>query len=245
MLRQQRADRSRLAEDWVRQWHRILLDATAHAHADAAGLAAQMRAAFPSWSTGPRISLVIERPPPGLGDSIAAWSPLPVMAGPPKHHLSIFLSVATGQPVTGRIEWMDGAFHQRHAQALSTALRTGLDILAENALAQPAGEVPAARVPTAPSQWASTATARTEPSTDLDGVIAGMASTILGKEVNSTTDFFVAGAQSLELVRLCTAIRTRLGHQVEVVDVFDHPTPQRLAAFVRTRTAAPSGRDLP
>jgi amino acid adenylation domain-containing protein len=62
---------------------------------------------------------------------------------------------------------------------------------------------------------------------------------ILGvSAIDADDDFFHLGGHSLLVVPLCAALTEAIGIEVDVVDVFEHPTPQRLAATLAERAAA-------
>lgn len=65
--------------------------------------------------------------------------------------------------------------------------------------------------------------------------LAGLAASILKVEIAPDTDFFAAGAQSIDLVRYCTAAQQRYGHRLDLPDVFDHPTAASQADLLLRR----------
>jgi hypothetical protein len=48
------------------------------------------------------------------------------------------------------------------------------------------------------------------------------------------SDFFDGGGTSLTAVRLRSRIRAQLGRDIDLLDVFDHPTPAELATALQT-----------
>lgn len=67
--------------------------------------------------------------------------------------------------------------------------------------------------------------------TDLDAIRAEW-SAVLGRDVGAGEDFFAAGGDSLRAIDVADRIRRRLEVPLEYIDLFDHPTPDALAAHV-------------
>ncbi len=55
---------------------------------------------------------------------------------------------------------------------------------------------------------------------------------MLGRTVGASENFFDAGGNSLLLIRLRDRLRTALGRDVDVVDLFRHSTVKAMAAFL-------------
>lgn len=55
---------------------------------------------------------------------------------------------------------------------------------------------------------------------------------VLGRDVGPREDFFAVGGDSLQAIDVADRIRQRLGVPLEFIDLFDHPTPDALAARV-------------
>ncbi|GAB2623790.1 hypothetical protein GCM10027168_64670 [Streptomyces capparidis] len=66
-----------------------------------------------------------------------------------------------------------------------------------------------------------------------------------GADVGADTNVFEAGANSVHLVRLQRRIHDDLGRQVEMVELFEHPTIRHLAELLDGRAAAAGERAAP
>lgn len=62
--------------------------------------------------------------------------------------------------------------------------------------------------------------------------IAEICSDVVGVGIPTTSDLFVAGLHSLDLVRIVGALAKKYDVHVTAVDIFDHPTSERLAAYL-------------
>jgi amino acid adenylation domain-containing protein len=75
-----------------------------------------------------------------------------------------------------------------------------------------------------------------EPADDLEHALATVFAEILGAgRVGVTTSFFDAGGNSLTATRLAGRVSAALDHTVGIRDLFDHPSPRRLARILRSR----------
>ncbi|MGI5215080.1 AMP-binding protein [Plantactinospora sp. CA-290183] len=196
---------------WVRTWHRLLVDVAGRAGADPAAVATLLRAADPS-AVAFQVSLVVETPFAVHQGSIR-WQPHPVAPGPAKHDLAIFCGrdPLTGS-VTVRIDWRAGVYDDSRAAELAGRISKTLRRLIDQ---DQAAEPPAAAV---------TADA-----------VAEIASAVLGRRVGPADDLFATGAQSIDLLRLCAAVRARLGKDITLLDIFDKPSAEQLANLVSDR----------
>lgn len=224
---------SDLTGDWVRRWHQSVLHATEYAIADVETLAARLRTALPGWIDMPRVSLVVETPF-ATTTPMVNWTSMPSPPGPPKHDLTLFLTVGMDQPVRGRVEWRPGAFDFLRAEVLTKSLVNALTALSESGLSSGSAG-PAVMPPASASGSASPRPATPTMHDQLAKNLAALASTVLGHDITMTTDLFTAGAQSVDLVRLCAAIRTQHNCRIDLVDIFDHPTLAELALLVQGR----------
>jgi amino acid adenylation domain-containing protein len=199
--------------DWVRTWHRLLLGVADRADADPSTVTALLRAADPSV-VPPQVSVVVETPF-AVHKAPIHWQPHPVAPGPAKHDLAIFCSrdTCTGS-VSVRIDWRAGAYDDSRAAELVGRISKNLRRLIEQDQANepPAGSVSA-------------------------DALAEIASAVLGGRVGAADDLFAAGAQSLDLLRFCAAVRARFGWDITLtlIDIFDKPTPEQLADLVGDR----------
>ncbi|MDG9721086.1 condensation domain-containing protein [Streptomyces sp. DH24] len=75
----------------------------------------------------------------------------------------------------------------------------------------------------------------------LTGVLRLFAEVLDGRAMGPGDNFFKAGGHSLLAVRLVNRVRTELGREVTLREVFRHPTPAKLAAHL----AAEAGRSAP
>jgi amino acid adenylation domain-containing protein len=241
-----------LTGDWARRWNQTVLHATAQADAEVEAIAARLRTSLPAWPKAPRVSLVVETPFSAQSPTLS-WTALQSPPGPPKHDLTVFLIIAAGHPAQGRIEWRAGAFDERHAQALTTSLRGTLTALCEAGPASDGStstEAPAAVAAPGstagrPIETDSAAVADAVADAQLVKDLAAVASTVLGHEITTATDLFAAGAQSVDLVRLCAAIRIQHSCRLDLVDIFDHPTIADLAVLMQARSTAINRKDAP
>ncbi|GEM_PF-422747 len=79
-----------------------------------------------------------------------------------------------------------------------------------------------------------------------DRVLCEIFSDVLGTQIGPDDDFFAHGGHSLTAVRLAARVDEVLDLSVDVRDVFEAPTPARLAARARpTRARAPEPPTLP
>ncbi len=75
------------------------------------------------------------------------------------------------------------------------------------------------------------------PSTETESVLHALWARLLKREtIGVDTNFFAAGGNSLLLTRMLHAIRERLGVQLRIKDVYDHPDIRRLAASIDGRS---------
>ncbi|MFI9772162.1 AMP-binding protein [Streptomyces sp. NPDC052415] len=226
-------------EKWLRHWNRTVLHATTHASADPAGIAAQMRTGNPRISQLPRVAVVTDRiDVVRCGSHI--WTALPGMSGPAKHDLAVYLTLppdneATGplrssdnNEVTVRIEWRSGMFDAHRAATYASAFE---DYLRQ--VTQPPAQPPASGPQT--PRLVPSDPAPTSANNSIAAQLAGLAASILKVEITPYTDFFAAGAQSIDLVRYCTAAQQRYGHRLDLLDVFDHPTAESQADLLLRR----------
>lgn len=233
---------SDLTGDWVRRWHRSVLHATEYAIADVETLAARLRTALPGWVEMPRVSLVVETPF-AAKTPMVSWASMPSPPGPPKHDLTLFLTVGVDQPVRGRVEWRPGSFDFLRAEVLTKSLTSALTALAGSGLSS--GNAGPVVMP--PASASGSASPRPATRTLHDRLVkdfAALASTVLGHEITMTTDLFTAGAQSVDLVRLCAAIRAQYSCRIDLVDIFDHPTLAELALLVQSRNPTINREDI-
>ncbi|MFJ5680718.1 phosphopantetheine-binding protein [Streptomyces sp. NPDC093097] len=63
-------------------------------------------------------------------------------------------------------------------------------------------------------------------------VVARVWEQVLERPVGATENFFEAGGNSVQLLRLHEGLQTALGRRVELVDLFRYPTIQALTAFL-------------
>jgi acyl carrier protein len=84
-----------------------------------------------------------------------------------------------------------------------------------------------------PTVPAGNGTGRLTPSaSDLSDLFTAIA----GSDVRPDEDLFLAGVNSLDLVRVIGAVHAGYGVQLTAVDILDHPTAQDLAAYLRDKT---------
>ncbi|MFF2197050.1 condensation domain-containing protein, partial [Streptomyces sp. NPDC058157] len=74
----------------------------------------------------------------------------------------------------------------------------------------------------------------------LAGLLRLFAEVLDGRDVGPGDNFFKAGGHSLLAVRLVNRVRTELGRELTLREVFRHPTPAKLAAFLAA-AAVPAG----
>ncbi|MFI6057618.1 condensation domain-containing protein [Streptomyces sp. NPDC051286] len=81
-----------------------------------------------------------------------------------------------------------------------------------------------------------------QPVSDAERTVAGAWEQVLGRTVGASENFFDVGGNSLLLIRLRDRLRTALGREVDVVDLFRHSTVKTMAAFLggAPATDAPS-----
>lgn len=77
----------------------------------------------------------------------------------------------------------------------------------------------------------------------LAGLLRLFAEVLDGRDVGPGDNFFKAGGHSLLAVRLVNRVRTELGRELTLREVFRHPTPAKLAAFLAA-AAVPTGPPL-
>ncbi|MEU0544990.1 non-ribosomal peptide synthase/polyketide synthase, partial [Nocardia sp. NPDC005978] len=83
------------------------------------------------------------------------------------------------------------------------------------------------------------------PATPMEEVVVSVFAEILGiARVGADDDFFALGGHSLSATRVASRVATATGVTVEVRDVFDAPTPTRLAAVLAARSAEQPGIPL-
>ncbi|AYN30693.1 putative NRPS [Streptomyces albus] len=88
-----------------------------------------------------------------------------------------------------------------------------------------------------------TATTARAPRDPREEVMAGLFADLLGlPAVGADDDFFALGGHSLLALRLANTVRSRLGTDLALRDIFEHPTPAALAAAVLGHAA---GRPAP
>ncbi|MFB8249195.1 condensation domain-containing protein [Streptomyces sp. NPDC055952] len=71
----------------------------------------------------------------------------------------------------------------------------------------------------------------------LTGVLRLFGEVLDGREVGPGDNFFKAGGHSLLAVRLVNRVRTELGRELTLREVFRHPTPAKLAAYLAAAAA--------
>ncbi|WP_443040949.1 condensation domain-containing protein [Streptomyces sp. AHA2] len=71
----------------------------------------------------------------------------------------------------------------------------------------------------------------------LTGVLRLFGEVLGGREVDPADNFFKAGGHSLLAVRLVNRVRTELGRELTLREVFRHPTPAKLAAYLAAAAA--------
>ncbi|MFF0552737.1 condensation domain-containing protein [Streptomyces sp. NPDC004311] len=76
------------------------------------------------------------------------------------------------------------------------------------------------------------------PANDTERTVAAAWEQVLGRRVTASENFFDAGGNSLLLIRLRDRLRTALGREVDVVDLFRHSTVKAMAAFLGGAPAA-------
>src|SRR5690606_6116320 len=83
----------------------------------------------------------------------------------------------------------------------------------------------------------------TADSQDMENLVLGVWRAVLGQVPASLEqNFFDAGGPSVGLARGQAAIRTQLGRDLAVVELFAHPTIASLARLLRQTEDAPAGR---
>ena len=202
-------------DDWIRAWHRSMATAAQHSDASPEDVAAALRQQGHSI---PTVSLI---PETELGLDIAGVtvSSLPPVAGPAKHDLSVFVTTTGHRPDRDwriRVTWRPSRFGAAHAERLLAQVEELLHGWATNAVNQR---------PDSAGTGDLTATA---------DQISKIVSDLLDQTVASDSDVFAAGAQSIELLKLCRALEDRFHRRIDLVDVFDHPTPAALARLLPT-----------
>lgn len=235
--------------DWTVRWHRTILDATAHADADIDVIFRSMRAIMPAWPIAPQVSIAVETPFVGLLHGKYRWTPFDVPAGPPKHHLTVFVTLGPDEQVTGRVEWRVGAFDRDAAASLADGVIATLSAICnEPSLQQPSDPL---RFSVGPPQVAhgesaapasETESGRASPSGE---DVARLASAVLQRPMVAGTSLFDAGAQSLDLVRLAAALRKQYDIKVDPVDLIDYSTPAEIEVLLRDRAANKSNPKEP
>lgn len=83
------------------------------------------------------------------------------------------------------------------------------------------------------------------PVSDAERTVAGAWEQVLGRTVGASENFFDVGGNSLLLIRLRDRLRTALGREVDVVDLFRHSTVKAMAAFLGGAPATDSPSDAP
>ncbi|MEV0249505.1 non-ribosomal peptide synthase/polyketide synthase [Nocardia sp. NPDC050712] len=92
--------------------------------------------------------------------------------------------------------------------------------------------------------WAAAATGRA-PSTPNERLVAGVLAEVLGiEEVGADQGFFELGGNSLSATQLVARIAAVSGQQLAVRAIFDHPTPEGLAALLDAAGAQHPARPL-
>ncbi|PCC69208.1 amino acid adenylation domain-containing protein [Nannocystis exedens] len=82
--------------------------------------------------------------------------------------------------------------------------------------------------------------------TDVEATLAAIWRRLLGlDEVGLDDPFFELGGHSLLLAQVRAAIRTQLGRDVPIVELFQHPTIRSLAAHLRGAAEAPARPEAP
>ncbi|MGW3991578.1 condensation domain-containing protein [Streptomyces sp. NPDC004830] len=79
----------------------------------------------------------------------------------------------------------------------------------------------------------------------LTGLLRLFAEVLDGREVGPADNFFKAGGHSLLAVRLVNRVRTELGRELTLREVFRHPTPAKLAAYLAAAAATPGPAQPP
>jgi thioesterase domain-containing protein len=80
------------------------------------------------------------------------------------------------------------------------------------------------------------------PRNELELMLVGIWEDLLGiRPIGVLDDFFALGGHSMLAIRLVTRIRARLGCDLSPVDLFQAPTVERLAAFLRRQAPAERG----
>ncbi|MEU6774136.1 amino acid adenylation domain-containing protein [Streptomyces sp. NPDC046759] len=162
----------------------------------------------------------------------------------PLHRLTARVTLAEGTDL--------GALHHGAARAAGRAGAGGAWVLRAGGggAASPAsgGEGKASSAPDAPATPAPgpARTRRTDPGEarlrELEDRLAAIWREVLGgAAVGPLDSFFDLGGTSLLLIQVQALTAQRLGHELTVVDLFDHPTVRTLAAHLAARGTPPDG----
>ena len=226
-------------DDWIRDWHRSMAATEQYSDASPEDLAAVLRRqdySIPAVSLAPETELGFDL----AGVTVVS---LPPVDGPAKHNLSVFVTTTGHQPDRDwriRITWRSSRFGTAHADQLLTRVEELLHGWGTNSVDQRRPPEPRRREQPAGhgENPEHTGSGQVEGVTETADQISKILSGLLDQTVDPTTDVFAAGAQSIELLRLCKALEDRFGRQIELVDVFDHPTPAAMARLLTTLPAS-------
>jgi acyl carrier protein len=79
------------------------------------------------------------------------------------------------------------------------------------------------------------------PESDLERVIASVVAQVLGlPRVGMHDNFFDLGANSVHVVRVHNALLTTLGREISLIEMFNHPSVQRLAQHLGEGDGGPA-----
>ncbi|MER6363211.1 amino acid adenylation domain-containing protein [Kitasatospora sp. NPDC001527] len=110
----------------------------------------------------------------------------------------------------------------------------------------PSGKVDRAALPEPDGGRPAAGAPFTAPGAGLEDTLAGLWRTVLGVErVGAHDNFFDLGGHSLLLAELRSLLAARTGHQVSMVELFQHPTVASLAARLSRSEGEPSAAPGP